>query len=275
MSEFPRLSNREWDVLKLVLQGKSNKLIASSLDISVRTVEFHLKNIYAKFQVSSRIELILKLGNATGGLEIEKLGRSTVDGKGEVAENRDRLNSRMSWATSFRDTVSIIGKELEMKSLLNSKHVLTGVITAFFTGLVWVSILLYSHSLSPNEIKVWIVPLIVTWAIIGLSIGLVGKRNGNMVRKVFSSTLFGIGLSPFAIIPLMMIVVLPVGKLAEWFGLIDPSTMSKDVATTLAMITMTAIWLVVGVFIGIVLLFVTIKKPEQTVVQPHVSEHGL
>ena len=59
------LSKREKEVLKLVLQGKSNKQIALSLAISVRTVEFHLKNVYAKFQVSSRIELILKLGHAT------------------------------------------------------------------------------------------------------------------------------------------------------------------------------------------------------------------
>src|SRR3989304_10256335 len=109
MAQFPRLTNREWDVLNLLLQGKSNKLIASSLSISDRTVEFHLKNIYAKFQVNSRIELILKLVNATGWLEAEKLGRSTVDSKVEIAENRDRLNSWMGWATSFKEAVSIIG----------------------------------------------------------------------------------------------------------------------------------------------------------------------
>jgi DNA-binding CsgD family transcriptional regulator len=274
MAQFPRLSNREWEVVKLLLQGKSNKLIAYPLGISDRTVEFHLKNIYAKFQVSSRIELILKLGNATGWFESAKLGHSTVVSNGENTENRDRLNSRMGWATSFRDTVSIIGKELEMKNLLSSKHVFAGMITALFTGFVWMSVLLYSHSLSSNEIKLWIAPLIVIWAIIGLSIGLVGKHNGNTLRKVFSSTLIGTGLSPFAIIPLMFIVVLPVGKLAEWIGLIDPSTMSSDVATTLAMIAMTAIWLVVGIIVGVVLSFVTIKKPEQTVIQPHVSEHG-
>jgi DNA-binding CsgD family transcriptional regulator len=275
MAQFPRLSNREWDVLKLLLQGKSNKLIASSLSISARTVEFHLKNIYAKYQVSSRIELILKLGNATGKFESEKLGHSTVVGNGESTENRDRFNLRMNWATSFRDTVSIIGKELEMKNLLSSKHVLAGMITALFTGFVWVSVLLYSHSLSANEIKLGIAPLIVIWAIIGLSIGLVGKRNGNTLFKVFSSTLIGTGLSPFAIIPLMFIVVLPVGKLAEWFGFIDPSTMPKDVATTLGMTAMIGLWLIVGITVGIVLLFVTIKKPEQKIIQPHVSEHGL
>ena len=113
MAEFNKLSNREWEVAKLLLQGKSNKLIASSLGISERTVEFHLKNIYAKFQVSSRIELILKLGNATGRIETEKLGHSTVAGIRKSIENRGRLNSWMGWAAFFRDPVSLVRKELE------------------------------------------------------------------------------------------------------------------------------------------------------------------
>lgn len=119
MEQFPRLSNREREVAQLLLEGKSNKLIASSLTISDRTVEFHLKNIYAKFQVSSRIELVLKLGNAPDWLEAEKLGLSTVAGKAEVAENRDRLNSR-NWATSLREAVSLISQELKMKTFWNS-----------------------------------------------------------------------------------------------------------------------------------------------------------
>ena len=111
------LSKREKEVLQLVLQGKSNKQIALSLDISVRTVEFHLKNIYAKFQVSSRIELLLKLGHTTGIAYIEELGYSTVARREEKAENGSRFNPLMDWA-SFRDAVSIIGQELIMKAIL-------------------------------------------------------------------------------------------------------------------------------------------------------------
>ena len=66
MKQMNKLSRRELEVLHLLLQGKSNKLIALALDISDRTVEFHLKNVYAKFQVSSRMELVLKLGNTPG-----------------------------------------------------------------------------------------------------------------------------------------------------------------------------------------------------------------
>jgi DNA-binding NarL/FixJ family response regulator len=61
MIQNVELSKREKEVIELLLKGKSNKQIALSLDISVHTVEFHFKNIYTKLQVSSRIELILKL----------------------------------------------------------------------------------------------------------------------------------------------------------------------------------------------------------------------
>lgn len=120
LTQNPPLSKREQEVVQLLLEGKSNKLIASSLSVSERTVEFHLKNIFAKFQVSSRVELILKLGKTTGEVESEKLGQSTVDNPGKVADNSDKFNSWMNWAASFRDTVSIIGKELKMDNVLNS-----------------------------------------------------------------------------------------------------------------------------------------------------------
>ena len=267
IAQFNQLSNREWEVLKLLLQGKSNKLIASSLNISVRTVEFHLKNIYAKFEVNSRIELILKLVNATGTAEIEKLGRSTVVDKRKIAENRDRLNLRMSWAKSFSEIASIIGKESVMKNLLNSKHVLLGVSTALSTGVLWVATMVYSQTISSYEFGGFIAPLIIIWAIIGLSVGLIGKHNGNTLRRVFFSVFFGTGLSPFLIIPLMFIIVLPLGKLAAWFRLIDPSTMSSNVASLLTAAIMLAIWLVVGVTSGVTLLFIALRKPEQASVQ--------
>lgn len=266
------LSNREREVVKLLLQGKSNKLIALSLGISDRTVEFHLKNVYAKFQVRSRIELILKLGNTTGNAITEILGYSTVVRLGENTENRDWHNSQMDWAKSFRDTVSIIGKELEMKNLLNSKHLIVGMTTALVTGFLWLFAL--SSQLLPNQIKTFIVPLIIIWLIIGFLVGLIGKHKGKALIKVSFSVLLGTGLSPLTIIPLMLAVVLPIGKFSEQLGLIDPSTMSSDVALTLSAFIMTAIWLVVGVTIGIVAIG-DIKKPELPIVQPYVSENSL
>jgi DNA-binding CsgD family transcriptional regulator len=113
MRQFPRLSNREMEVVKLLLKGKSNKLIALDMKVTERTVEFHLKNIYSKFEVSSRMELVLSLKNDRNWLESEILGYSTVAGKRNFAENGDGLNLS-DWVTSLRKAVSKIGKELIM-----------------------------------------------------------------------------------------------------------------------------------------------------------------
>lgn len=55
------LTNREQDVLQLLLSGKSNKDIAAALFISESTVKTHLRNIYSKYDVGSRAELISTL----------------------------------------------------------------------------------------------------------------------------------------------------------------------------------------------------------------------
>jgi DNA-binding CsgD family transcriptional regulator len=133
------LSKREKEVLKLVLQGKGNKQIALLLDISIRTVEFHLKNIYAKFQVSSRIELVLKLGHAT---KIEELGYSTVERRGENTENGGRFYPQLDW-TTFRGAVSIIGKELIMNAILKKPSAFLPLAMSFgalATVLIYVAI---------------------------------------------------------------------------------------------------------------------------------------
>jgi DNA-binding CsgD family transcriptional regulator len=136
------LSKREKEVLQLVLQGKSNKQIALALGITVRTVEFHLKNVYAKFQVSSRIELVLKLGHTATGAKIEELGYSTVERQGEKAENGGRSDPQMDW-TTLRAAVSIIGKELIMKVLLKNPSAflpLAMSFGAFATVLIYVAV---------------------------------------------------------------------------------------------------------------------------------------
>lgn len=124
------LSNREQEVVKLVLEGKSNKQIAASLAISMSTVEFHLKNIYAKQQVTSRTELILKLRNITG----EKLRRSTVAEEGKVAENRDRPSSQ-NWITSLGEAVSNFGKEFKMEGSIDSNTRSDGKSMTFFESI--------------------------------------------------------------------------------------------------------------------------------------------
>ena len=51
------LTERERDVMCLVLEGLPNKLIADRLDISVRTVEVHRARMFDKMEVKSAVEL--------------------------------------------------------------------------------------------------------------------------------------------------------------------------------------------------------------------------
>jgi DNA-binding NarL/FixJ family response regulator len=59
------LSERELEILRLAGKGLTNKAIGIELNISDRTVQGHLANIYGKLQVGSRTEAVtkaLKLG---------------------------------------------------------------------------------------------------------------------------------------------------------------------------------------------------------------------
>lgn len=51
------LTDRERDVLGLVVEGLPNKLIADRLEISVRTVEVHRARVFDKMEVKSAVEL--------------------------------------------------------------------------------------------------------------------------------------------------------------------------------------------------------------------------
>jgi DNA-binding CsgD family transcriptional regulator len=55
------LTAREQEVLQLILSGKSNREIAGDLFISENTVKTHARNIFSKYDVSSRAELISTL----------------------------------------------------------------------------------------------------------------------------------------------------------------------------------------------------------------------
>mgnify|MGYP001465278027 CR=1 FL=1 len=58
--ETAKLSVREEQILVLLSQGYSNKLIADKLEISVDTVCSHLKHVFEKLHVSSRTEAVVR-----------------------------------------------------------------------------------------------------------------------------------------------------------------------------------------------------------------------
>jgi DNA-binding NarL/FixJ family response regulator len=54
------LSQQETEILKLLVEGHHYKTAAQELGISVNTVSFHLRNIYAKLEVHSKSEAVAK-----------------------------------------------------------------------------------------------------------------------------------------------------------------------------------------------------------------------
>jgi two-component system response regulator DctR len=56
-SRLAGLTERERDVMRLVIDGRPNKLIADDLQISVRTVEVHRARVFEKMEVKSAVEL--------------------------------------------------------------------------------------------------------------------------------------------------------------------------------------------------------------------------
>lgn len=54
------LTEREAKVLHLISNGLSNKDIADKLDISAETVKYHIKNLYRKFQVNNRVQVVIR-----------------------------------------------------------------------------------------------------------------------------------------------------------------------------------------------------------------------
>ncbi|WP_218598920.1 LuxR C-terminal-related transcriptional regulator [Polaribacter sp. NJDZ03] len=56
--DLDNLSLREREIFNLIVSSKSNKEIASEVNISVNTVKFHVKNIYLKLDIKNRKEAL-------------------------------------------------------------------------------------------------------------------------------------------------------------------------------------------------------------------------
>lgn len=57
-NDFKKLSRREYQVLELMVLGRTNKDIAVELDITINAVKYHIKNIMFKTSIRDRREFI-------------------------------------------------------------------------------------------------------------------------------------------------------------------------------------------------------------------------
>lgn len=54
------MTNREYEVLKLLKAKKSNEAIAVDLDMDVDVIQLHVESLQRKYGASTRAELIVK-----------------------------------------------------------------------------------------------------------------------------------------------------------------------------------------------------------------------
>jgi DNA-binding CsgD family transcriptional regulator len=79
MSRLDQLTSQEQQVARLVAAGATNKQVAAQLFLSPRTIDFHLRNVFAKLGITSRIQLAwfdLADAEAAGGFTGATLRRA-------------------------------------------------------------------------------------------------------------------------------------------------------------------------------------------------------
>ncbi|PYV93638.1 MAG: hypothetical protein DMG90_01830 [Acidobacteria bacterium] len=67
VSGHVKLTHREEQVLGGIMRSLTNKEIAASLNLSARTVKFHVSSLLAKFRVRGRMELVHEATRQTAG----------------------------------------------------------------------------------------------------------------------------------------------------------------------------------------------------------------
>ena len=73
------LSPREREIVRMVAQGRQNKVIAAVLNISSWTVCTHLRRIFAKLGVTSRAAMVAKVADIEGAIDLKET-LETADG---------------------------------------------------------------------------------------------------------------------------------------------------------------------------------------------------
>ncbi|MDT8898836.1 response regulator transcription factor [Thermanaerothrix sp. 4228-RoL] len=177
----PMFSNREIEVLALLLQGKSNKEIAHTLGVSNRTIEAHLSSIYSKLAVTSRTEAVIKL---------TQMGWSSATDKTlpKEASKAPALDNRTA---QVKDTLA---KPLRFSA---GKWAVMTLLTAL--GLIWIF----------TKQNWLLVPVLGFMAWIGLAEYLTAT---SVWKKWISLLIFILGFSLLCISPAWLISATPLAK---------------------------------------------------------------
>ncbi|MGK8521355.1 LuxR C-terminal-related transcriptional regulator [Nocardia asteroides] len=119
------LSEREFEVLRLVARGMTNPEIGTELGISERTVQAHLSRIYRKLGTDGRMETTATLVQA--GL---------LPGEHEVDRSRpDRDYSRSQFTEREREVLDLVGKGLTNPEIVAALEISDSTVKSHLTNI--------------------------------------------------------------------------------------------------------------------------------------------
>ncbi len=98
VSGHVKLTRREEEVLGRVMRSLANKEIAASLNLSERTVKFHVSSLLAKFRVRGRMELVREATRHTAGSMSMPLPVATRDTWSDALAHQNYSNPARSAA---------------------------------------------------------------------------------------------------------------------------------------------------------------------------------
>ena len=100
-----QLTRREEEVLSGLMNSLANKEIASNLNLSERTVKFHVSSLLAKFRVRGRMELVREASRITAG-------HAPMQLPVPVRETRPRVAVSRTYVPPRRAAVVPLAKQL-------------------------------------------------------------------------------------------------------------------------------------------------------------------
>jgi DNA-binding CsgD family transcriptional regulator len=148
MKHTTQFSQREREVVTLLLQGRSNKQIALSLGITEGTVEFHLTNIYAKLGLASRAEAIIQLGQPGKSLEDFKLVRIDESAGKKHGETPVEIGAASTYDGNKRVSSSQKADAVTAERKPLTRNVLTSILFGATLALV-AGVVLYLYLSTP------------------------------------------------------------------------------------------------------------------------------
>jgi DNA-binding CsgD family transcriptional regulator len=263
MSQKFLLTDREVEVVQLLLQGKSNKMIALKLGISISTVEFHLTNIYMKMNVGSKFELILNLVDKVLQQGKWNLGKSPDDKQRDLSDNDLGKTLVTNGANLKAKEMYSMQNKIGRNELTLKTNIIAGTAASLISGIGVVLLMMRFGHTAFESVLPWILPLTIVLTGLGAFLGWLNHKRSYSLWKLIITTMVGVYTGAILMIPIVGFVVYPLTKVIMRWGIIQRELIPNETASSMVIVAYLIAWLVSG--LGISFFFNTIITKRKSV----------